>query len=64
MNHEIIFLHQPAYVSDKNFKLSDEELTEIDQLAELMLEPDTNFSLLQKIWNQNEKFRILRGGLN
>lgn len=64
MNHEIIFLHQPAYVSDKNFELSVEELTEIDQLAELMLNPDVNFGLLQDIWNQNQKFRILRGGLN
>lgn len=64
MNHEIVFLHQPAYVSDKKFELSDEELREIDQLAELMLESDKNFSLLLEIWNQNDKFRILRGGLN
>lgn len=66
MNHEIIFLHQPSYVADKNFDLSEEELKEIDALAELMLDPDENFEQLQAIWDneQKMKFRMLRGGLN
>lgn len=64
MNHEIIFLHQPAYVSDQNFELSEAELAELDQLAELMLAPDANFDLLREIWERETKFRILRGGLN
>ncbi len=64
MNHEIIFLHQPAYIADKAFELSEEELLEIDALAELMLDPDGNFEKLKQIWDTEQKFRILRGGLN
>ena len=64
MNEEIIFLHQPEYVVFKDFKLSEEELDELDKLAELMLEPDKNFPALCQIWENQTKFRILRGGLN
>ena len=64
MNEEIIFLHQPEYVVFKDFKLSEEELYELDKLAELMLEPDKNFPALCQIWENQTKFRILRGGLN
>lgn len=64
MNDEIIFLHLPKYIIDKNFKLSEEEFIELDNLAKLMLDPDKNFDALLGIWENNEKFRIMSGGLN
>ena len=64
MNDEIIFLHLPKYIIDKNFKLSEEEFIELDNLAKLMLDPDKNFDALLGIWENNEKLRIMSGGLN
>lgn len=63
-NDEIIFLHQPKYVKEKNFLLSEEEYQELDELATLMLEPNANFLKLKEIWDTKEKFRIMSGGLN
>ena len=64
MNDEIIFLHIPKYICEKNYKLNEEELIELDNLAKLILEPDKNFDKLFKIWNTNTKFRIMQGALN
>lgn len=64
MNDEIIFLHLPKYIVDKNFELNEEEYVELDNLAKLMLDPDTNFEKLLEIWNNNPKFRIMTGGMN
>ncbi len=64
MNHEIIFLHQPKYVQDKSFALSEDELCEVDELAELLLAPDENFEQLKVLWEAKGKYRILSGGLN
>lgn len=64
MNNEIIFLHIPKYISDKNFELSEEEYKELDNLAMLMLRPNKNFEKLQEIWKNNLKFRIMSGALN
>ena len=62
MNDEIIFLHQPKYINDKNFELTDDELEELDELAIVMLNPDENFDKLLEIWNTKTKFRIMSGG--
>lgn len=62
MNNEIIYLHYPKYLRDKNFKLNNADLEEIDELARLMLNPDKNFNLLCEIWNNKSKFRIMTGG--
>ena len=64
MNHEIIFLHQPAYLADKDFAATEEELRELDALARLMLEPDRNFDKLREIWDTRPQYRVLRGALN
>ena len=64
MNNEIIFLHLPKYIIDKNFELSEDEFLELDELARLMLEPDKNFDKLNHIWENNEKFRNMSGGMN
>ena len=64
MNDEIIFLHMPNYIRKKNFELSEEEYQELDELAELMLNPNENFEKLQEIWEIKLKFRIMSGALN
>ncbi len=64
MNNETIFLHIPKYICKKNYNLSEEELKELDELAELMLNPNENFNKLLEIWNTNTKFRIMQGALN
>ncbi len=64
MNDEIIFLHMPKYIQDKKFELSEEEYEELDNLANVMLNPNENFSKLQEIWNNTSKFRIMSGALN
>ena len=64
MNDEIIFLHLPKYILDKNLNLTEDELKELDGLATLMLEPDNNFGKLREIWNDEPKYRIMSGGLN
>ena len=64
MNDEIIFLHLPKYIQDKDFTLSEEEYKELDNLAELLLNPDENFDKLLEIWNNKTKFRIMSGALN
>lgn len=64
MNDEIIFLHLPKYIQDKNFELSEEEYKELDKLAILMLDPDKHFDELLQIWNNESKYRIMSGALN
>lgn len=64
MNDEIIFLHMPKYIRDKNFELSEDEYVELDNLAKLMINPNENFEKLQEIWNKISKFRIMSGALN
>ena len=64
MNNEIYYDFVPKYVLDKNFHLDEEELRELDSLANLLLKPNDNFDELINIWNHNLKFRILSGGLN
>lgn len=64
MNDEIILDFVPRYVLEKNFNLTEDELIELDELASLMLDPDTNFNKLNKIWESKLKYRIMSGGLN
>ena len=64
MNNEIIFLHMPKYIQEKNFNLSEEEYTELDNLATLLLNPNANFKKLKEIWENNLKFRIMSSALN
>lgn len=64
MNDEIIYLHMPEYGTyDKFPNLTEKELAEIDELAELMLDPDKNLSKLLELWNTKKHFRLLHGGL-
>lgn len=64
MNNEINYVFTPEFIHDIHWaRLRDEELKEIDALAEVMLEPDKNFAKLLDIWNMNRKFRIMKGPL-
>ena len=65
MNSEIIYPHIPKIVikSWEFKKLSEEKLKEIDNLAQLMQNPDGNFEALQNIWETKREFRLLKGGL-
>lgn len=61
MNVELPYGYNPHFVYGENFnKLSEHDLSEIDDLATLMLEPDKNFYKLKNIWETNEKFRLLK----
>ncbi len=55
INNEILFTQNPKYARDKNYRLSEEEYKELDELATLMLNPYKNFDKLIDIWNTNEK---------
>lgn len=60
MNIELPYRCKPIFIdSEKFFNLTEAELTEIDNLATLMLDPDKNFDKLKEIWETNDKFRIL-----
>jgi len=64
MNSEIIYPHLPEMTIYKNFpNQTEKELKEIDDLAKLMLDPDKNLDKLEKVWDTNKKFRLLKGGL-
>ncbi len=66
MNNEILYIYGPSNnygVPEVFDNLSEKELKEIDELARLMQNPDENFDKLQKVWNTNKKFRLLKGGL-
>jgi len=63
MNNEILYTQMPSYVYGKFDVLKEDDFKEIDQIAELMLEPDKNFDELVQIWNTRKKFRILNGPL-
>jgi hypothetical protein len=64
MNNETIYMHQPNFVRSLNFsKLDERQLKQIDTLAGLMLDPDSNFDKLQKVWETHKDFRLLGGAL-
>lgn len=59
MNNEISYLFQPNFIANKFDRLTEDDFAEIDELAELMLSPDENFSQLQEMWDSNKRFRLL-----
>jgi hypothetical protein len=64
MNSEIYYLHTPAQLRIENFdKISKRQLSELDRLAELMLDPDQNYGALESIWQSDRELRLLTGGL-
>ncbi len=64
MNSEIIYLHRSRYGDPKTFDdLSSADLEKIDDLAQLMQNPDDNFDALVKVWATDREFRLLTGAL-
>jgi len=63
MNNEILYMQTPCYIANKFDKLTEKDFEEIDELAELMVEPDKCFDELVEIWSTKKKFRILNGPL-
>lgn len=63
MNNEILYTQMPRYIHSKFDQLTEKDFEEIDELAQLMLDPDKNFDELIQIWNTKKKFRILNSPL-
>lgn len=64
MNDELIYHHTPKITNFSMFdKLSEEQLVEIDNLANLMQKPDDNFDQLKNLWETKKEFRLVNGGL-
>jgi len=64
MNNEIVYLHRPKMTALHNFpNITKDQLEQMDNLAELMLNPDKNYEQLLKIWTTEKEFRLLEGGL-
>lgn len=63
MNHELTFSFQPWFLDHKFQQLSENELSELDELATLMLEADLNFQKLKHLWNTKKRYRIISGPL-
>jgi hypothetical protein len=59
MNNEITFNFQPQFIDGKYNQLSENNLIEIDQLAELLCDPDNNFDKIKRVWEGKRKYRIL-----
>lgn len=64
MNDEINYFHTPEITHFGKFdKLTEQQLSEIDHLAELMQNPDENFKKLHDIWESKREYRLVKGGL-
>lgn len=62
MNSEVPYYPHPEIAMLDNFKKAGEkELKEIDDLAELMINPDENFEAMLNIWKTKKEFRLLHG---
>lgn len=59
MNNEIFYSHQPLYLRNGIQALNENELCELDHLAELLEEPDKNRAQLEQLWASNENFSVL-----
>ena len=59
MNNEIFYSYQPAYLRDGIQTLTESELCELDDLAELLADPDRNIEQIEYLWRTNEKLSVL-----
>ncbi len=59
MNNEIFYSYQPLYLRGGIEGLNQDELKELDYLAELLLEPDKNMAQIEYLRDTNEKLSIL-----
>lgn len=59
MNDEIFYSYQPLYLRGGVRTLDECQLRELDELAELMLEPDRHMEQIERVWATNEKLSML-----
>lgn len=61
MNDEISYLFFPTYIDtdEEFFKLNIDDLKELDDLANLLLDPDKNFDELRYLFRNDKKLRTL-----
>ena len=64
MNEEIFFWHVPRYLAEQDMEPTQNDFSELDALAALLLSPDEHFDALRELWEEQPKFRILSGGFN
>ena len=63
MNDEISFEFQPCWVAGKFDQLTEADFRRIDDLAEMMLDPDGNFDNLKRVWETERRFRVINSPL-
>ncbi len=63
MNNELTYSFLPSYLTGRLDSLPEGELSELDRLAGLLLDPDRNFEELCIVWEQERKYRILSSPL-
>ena len=57
-------MHNPIYGRPEKFgQLTASELAKIDNLAQLMLDPDKDFDELVRIFETDRDFRLVHGAL-
>lgn len=61
MNDEISYLFMPTYIDEEEefFSLTPDDLKEIDDLAQLLLEPDKNFDEIRYLFRNDPKLRVI-----
>ncbi|MCI8875615.1 MAG: transglutaminase domain-containing protein [Lachnospiraceae bacterium] len=59
MNNEVFYSYQPLYLRGGIKTLNESELCELDDLAELLLDPDKNMEQIERLQAENEKLSIL-----
>lgn len=63
MNNELTFSFTPSFIDNKFDSLTEDSLRDIDHLARLMTDPDSNYDELKYIWNNKRKYRVINSPL-
>lgn len=63
MNDEVNYNFMPYFIDNTRPDIDESIIKELDELADLMVDPDKNFKQLKEIWNTNRKFRVLNAPL-
>lgn len=59
LNNEIFYSYQPLYLRNGIRALGEDELCELDYLAELLADPDKNMEQIEHLQAVNEKLSVL-----
>lgn len=64
MNHEVFYTFRPIALKKGAQDLSGKMLDRLDRLANVMSDPDENFTELMNIWENEREFRLLTSPFN